>query len=207
MFNIGNWYFNYLVHTYNHPRVNERAVEVPVAVKMLKELPKAIEVGAVTPHYLFCQHEVIDLYEEYPGVINAEVLTYQPRSSSYDLVLSISTLEHLENEEAFLLALDRMKSWLSKEGFLFYTLPFGQPGCSWVDKLTLSGSLPGEQIRFDKVKPESHLWQMVEPEEPLRLYNGDTKFANSVFLYFYPYCPFLSREKKTSEVVEQISVQ
>lgn len=191
MFNIGNWHFNYLVHVYNNPRINERAIEVPVAVKMLKELPKALEVGAVTPHYLYKTHEVIDLYEEFPGVINADVLTYQPLDAPYDLVFSISTLEHLQGEAEFHLAIERMKSWLSPEGFLYFTVPFGQE--EWMDKVMAEGLDSFEVLRFDKVKPEIHDWGMVPLDTPLRLYNGDSRWGNSVFLCFYPYCPFLPR--------------
>lgn len=200
MFNIGNWYFNYKVHVYNTPRINERAVEVPVAVKMLEELPKALEVGAVLPHYMMHKHEVIDLYEEFPGVINADVLTYQPRNPNYDLVFSVSTLDHLLGADQFYVALARMKSWLAPNGFLFFTLPYGQK--PWVDEVIKADDFGTEVVRFDKVEPGSHGWGRVEPSETPRLYNGETKWANSVYLYFYPFCPFLATQEQIAQLSE-----
>lgn len=198
MFNLGNQRFNYLVHLYNLPRISERTIEVPIAIRLLQQYPKALEVGAVTPHYHIHKHEVIDLYEEFPGVINADVLDYQPREESYDLVLSISTLDHLLNPEQVANAVERMKRWTSPNGFLFFTLPYGQAteGGPWLDEMITSNAFGMERVRFDKVRPERHEWEMVDDSEPLRDYGGLTRFANSVFLFFHPYCPFLVKDAR-----------
>lgn len=196
MFTLGTKKFNYMVHTYNYPRINERAVEVPVAIDMLKGSPKALEIGAVTPHYLIHKHEVIDLYEKFPGVINADVLTYQPKEENYDLVFSISTLDHLLNPEQVGNAVERMKRWTSPQGFLFFTLPYGQPQKDgpWLDEMIMQNTFGMERVRFDKVNPEKHLWMWVDDAEPLRDYGVQTRWANTVFMFFHPYCPYLVKD-------------
>lgn len=180
--------YPYLDAKYNGTRINERAVEVPVALDLLNDAVRTLEVGAVLPHYLpdwpEHGHEVVDLHEECPGVTNADVLEYAP-SRSYDLVLCISTLDHLRDADEVERAVKQMRSWLSAGGRLFATIPAGQPagvgGGPWLDDLVLSGGLGAEVKRMDKVDPARHLWAECPPSEPPLPYHGPSHFANTVY--------------------------
>lgn len=184
--------YAYLDHAYNGTRINERAVEVPIALYLLSKAKHALEVGAVLPHYLADwprdAHEVIDLHERYPGVINADVLTYEAQGK-YDLILCISTLDHLHNAAQVRGAVARMKSWLCEDGLLFVTLPHGQPsevgGGPWLDQLVQSGALYMEICRMDKIDAEQHMWaERALTAAPLA-YHGPSSFANTVYFLSY----------------------
>ena len=183
-------YFN---GTYNGTRLNERAVEVPIALSYLNQSLRALEVGAVLPHYIplwpMCAHECIDLNEQFNCVVNADVLTYQP-NGKFGLVVSISTLDHLNSANEVRMAVERMKSWLVPGGLLFITLPANQPaeigGGPWLDEMVLSGELGMSVTRMDKVNAIHHLWE----ERPLLTspslaYGTPTANANTVYLLEY----------------------
>ena len=52
------------------------------------------EVGSVLSHYFPINHDVLDKYEKGHGVINQDVVDFKPHNK-YDLIVSISTLEHV----------------------------------------------------------------------------------------------------------------
>lgn len=83
-------------HRYNVTWSNERAVEIPIARRYLDEVPpeRVLEVGNVMSHYQPVRHQVLDKFERRPGVINADITEYRP-GRDYDLILSISTFEHI----------------------------------------------------------------------------------------------------------------
>jgi SAM-dependent methyltransferase len=165
-------------------------------------------VGAVLPHYRagwpHDAHTVIDLHEEYPGVINADVLTWEPslhiapaastlaqRSGGYyDLIISISTLDHLHDLEELIDALRRLRRWLEPDGLLFITLPFGQPawvgGGEWIDRFVLGENDATTVWRMDKIDPLDHLWEQVDDlTTPPLAYHGPSLFANTVYMLLW----------------------
>lgn len=190
MFTVGGSEFYYFDHPYNTTRMNERTVEVSISLALFLSTHPTLEVGAVLPHYTSVPHECVDLYEEFPGVANEDVLLYSPIRKNYPLVLSISTLDHLKTEDEFLRAIKRMKTWVEPEGLLFITLPSGQPpwvgGGPWIDSNILMGNLDMHVVRMDKVDPNKHLWEEVPLHQPLRAYNNPTHFANTLWLLSYP---------------------
>lgn len=86
----------YFYHPYNHTRLNERQVEIPVFEKIIDGYSDAdiLEIGNVLPHYINAHHTVVDKYETGPGVINADATTYHPEKK-FKCVISISTFEHI----------------------------------------------------------------------------------------------------------------
>jgi SAM-dependent methyltransferase len=129
--------YDYLVHHYNTTWRNERAVEIPLATRVLQRRPGArmLEVGNVLRNYLAPSElppgrVVVDRYEPGEGVLNADVVDYDP-SERFDLVVSISTLEHVGRDEEpkdptkVLAAIERMHGWLAPGGELFVTVPLG----------------------------------------------------------------------------------
>lgn len=187
----------YVDEAYNGTRINERAVEVAVAKRLIAKAESVLEVGCVMPHYLpglpNAQHVVVDLYEEFPGVINEDVLTYQT-DARYDLVLAVSTLDHLHSPTEVLQALSAMRKWRKVGGLLLVTLPYGQPfyigGGPWLDALLTSRFQMGASAmwRMDKVDPTQHRWEEVSifPVHPAgRAYNGASPCANSVYFLLF----------------------
>jgi hypothetical protein len=90
-----------------------------------------LEVGNVLGHYFDTVHPVLDKYEQEEHVTwNEDVVTFQPPFAP-ELVLSISTLEHVGHSERprdrtkFRLAVDAIVSWLAPGGRLLFTVPLG----------------------------------------------------------------------------------
>lgn len=135
-FSVGAVTLPYELSRYNGAWLNERSVEISLARHLLSGLaPDAVlEVGNVLPHYDRSGHTVVDKYEAIEGVVNEDILEYQP-GRTFDAVVAISTLEHVgfdepnKNPLGPALALDAMRSHLSPGGFVLVTVPLGyNPG-------------------------------------------------------------------------------
>lgn len=131
--------YNYFYHRYNTTWRNERAIEVPIVWDIVKSAKgkRILEIGNVLSHYFPVQHTILDKYEKAPGVINLDVVDFQP-AEKYDLIVSISTLEHVgwdeehvgwedEHQERgkILRALENLTEMLCSEGQIVVTLPIG----------------------------------------------------------------------------------
>ena len=57
-----------------------------------------LEVGNVLGHYVPVEHLVVDKYEQAPGVLNDDVADLD-LGRQFDLVLAVSTLEHVGLDE------------------------------------------------------------------------------------------------------------
>jgi len=123
--------YRYFVHRYNQTWRNERAVEVPIAWAAVQAQAKGriLEVGNVLAHYFPVGHDRVDKYEHAHGTHNVDVLDF--RGGPYDLIVSISTLEHVGYDEQPreadkpLRAIAHLRSLLSPKGVLLATLPVG----------------------------------------------------------------------------------
>lgn len=146
--------YNYLCHKYNRTWRNERAVEVPIVWEILRKHhgKKILEVGNVLAHYFPVNHDIVDKYERVDGVINQDVVDFQPfsQNNGYDLIVSISTLEHVGWDEnpreptKILPAIENLKSCLASGGKIVVTLPLGY-NCE-LDRLLNEG-----KIQFTKI--------------------------------------------------------
>lgn len=191
MFEYNGHFYAYFDHPYNSTRHNERAVEVPIGLDHLRgrEL-STLEVGAVLPHYVnwgrlgYLRHVVVDRYEDYPGVTQVDMLTYEPERL-FSRVLSISTLEHVGGAEEYRAAVERMKRWLAPDGVLFITAPAAWDGAPYLTPAFVAG-LGMDVRRYDKVDSTRHEWLEVSLEsgDPLR-YDEPTRWANTVYLMEY----------------------
>lgn len=102
----------------------ERIIEVPIAQKILAAYKglNILEVGNVMRHYQKVDHVVVDRDEKAPGVVNIDIRDYHPQTK-YDLIICISTLEHVGERGALIEAYENMYSLLRKGGMLFVTIP------------------------------------------------------------------------------------
>jgi predicted O-methyltransferase YrrM len=179
-------YLHYHDHPYNRTRWNERAVEVAIGLHEVEQVPpnRVLEVGAVLPHYSNRGHFVIDLEEQLRDVFNADVLTWEP-DQDYDLILSISTLEHLPDLDAMQAAVARMKSWLAPGGTLLLTLPYGWQGAPWLDvaQVAQENLLDMTTLtRYDKIDPPAFQWGMQPLDVPWLAYGERSQWANSLLV-------------------------
>lgn len=83
-------------HRYNMTWAGERCIEIPIAKSYLDQYlgKRVLEVGNVLSHYFPVSHDVLDKFEKGPGIINEDIIGFTP-SKQYDLILSISTFEHI----------------------------------------------------------------------------------------------------------------
>jgi hypothetical protein len=117
---------------YNSTWSNERAVEVPIARALLAEYRgrHVLEVGNVLSHYLQPDHQVLDKFETGPGILNEDVVSFRS-AVPYDLIVSISTLEHVgwdeepKDPEKILRAVANLGERLALGGKMLVTLPLG----------------------------------------------------------------------------------
>ncbi len=99
---------------------------------MVQRVPseRVLEVGNVLSHYFPTRHDVVDKFEQAPGVQNVDVVDFRP-TQSYDLIVSISTLEHVGFNEKPLeadkpaRAIRHLQRCLSSQGRLVITIPAG----------------------------------------------------------------------------------
>jgi SAM-dependent methyltransferase len=121
--------YPYMLRRYNSTWKTERVVEVPIVWDIVRRNSgrRILEVGNVLSHYFLVNHDRVDLYEKAPGVINEDVETYD--APPYDLIVSISTLEHVgwnqEPKDAgkILRSLRNLERLTAPGGQLVVTLP------------------------------------------------------------------------------------
>ncbi len=121
-------------HRYNMTWAGERAIEIPIARSYLEQYPggNILEVGNVLSHYFPIAHEVLDKFETGEGIINEDIIGFLP-SKQYDLILSLSTFEHIgfddeaENSSAQKIreAMAACRSFLKPDGKFVLTVPLG----------------------------------------------------------------------------------
>lgn len=142
--------YYYFLNPYNFTWENERIVEVPIIWKLVKENygRKIIEVGNVLSRYFCVNHDVVDKYEKTNGIINKDIIDFQPRGK-YDLIVSISTFEHIGFDEIpkdpnkILAAIKKVRDMLAPGGKAVITLPLGYHS-------DLDSLLKEERIMFDE---------------------------------------------------------
>lgn len=141
--------FYYFYHKYNNVWKNERAVEIPIIWCIVEKNrgKRILEVGNVLSHYFLVNHDIVDKYEKADDVINEDVVNFQP-SKKYDLIVSISTLEHVGWDEnpreasKIFRAIEHLKNLLSPGGKMIVTLPLGY-------NLKLDKFLKEGKLKFD----------------------------------------------------------
>ena len=165
-FTLGGESYRLLRSRYGLTWVTERAVEVPVAARVLERHrgERILEVGNVLSHYMPVEHDVVDKYERAPGVRNVDVLDLAPEPT-YDLVVSLSTLEHVGRDETprdpgrATQALDHLRRLIRPGGELFATVPVG-----YNPDLDADLARGAYELRAMRRNP----WREVDPAEALK---------------------------------------
>lgn len=126
---------------YNTTRLNERAVEVPIAMAFVNPHQVGLEAGNVLSHYGCLGHRIVDRYEQHPYVDNVDVFDI---AGEYDWIVSISTLEHVRwdppeprEPEGALRALRHLEGLLKPGGRMLVTIPLGHH--AYLDPVLMAG--------------------------------------------------------------------
>ncbi len=100
-------------------------------------------------HYFPIYHKVVDKYEKAESVVNEDIVQ-MPLTKKYDLIVSISTLEHvgwdeeLKDSQKTIRAVSRLRSLLNPKGRIVVTIPIGY-------NPHLDALLRSNRIGFDKI--------------------------------------------------------
>jgi SAM-dependent methyltransferase len=124
--------YRYFRHDYNSTWLHERAVEVPIIFGLVRKhrAGRVLEIGNVLSHYFPVEHDVVDKYEPGERVINQDILDFAP-SAKYDLIVSVSTLEHVgwdekpSDPDKVTQVVDRVRTFLRPGGRFVFTVPIG----------------------------------------------------------------------------------
>jgi hypothetical protein len=161
-FTFGNKKFDFFIHEYNTTWMNERKVEIPIALSFISGHKNILEVGNVLSHYVDAPWDIIDKFEKGERIVNADVTDFTP-NEKYDLIVSISTLEHVgfdddkKDTEKIVKALLNLKNnCLEVGGKMIVTLPIGYN--KEMDKKLFSGQLAFDEIYFLK-RVSKHEWK------------------------------------------------
>jgi SAM-dependent methyltransferase len=133
-----------------------------------------LEVGNVLSHYFPVNHDVVDKYEKVEGVINRDIIDFHP-SKEYDLIISISTLEHvgwdenvsdhkiLHDPSKILRAIENLRGLLAPQGNIVVTLPLGlNPE---LDRLLRNGKVQFTELFCLKRVSKDNAWIEVDWQE------------------------------------------
>jgi glycosyltransferase involved in cell wall biosynthesis/tetratricopeptide (TPR) repeat protein len=168
-FEFGGRRYPYFRHGYNGAGSNERTVEVALALAALEQADaptkRVLEVGHVLGHYGATGHTVVDRYETGDGVVTADIAEYVP-AEPFDLIVSISTLEHLgwdeepkEPEKVERVLTQLANGMLAPGGRLLATVPMGYN--PHLDRLILEDRT-GLRVSFLRRLNEANEWEEVE---------------------------------------------
>lgn len=180
--------YHYFYHKYNYTWRNERTVEIAIVWDIIKKYQgKAIlEVGNVLSNYFSINHDVLDKYDNGKGVIKEDVIDFKS-SKKYDLIFSISTLEHvgwdeeIKESDKILYAIENLKSCLADMGILVVTMPLGYN--SYLDKLLKEKKIEFTKTYFMKRITSDNKWAETTWEDIKDLkFSYDPVFANGLII-------------------------
>jgi SAM-dependent methyltransferase len=158
--------YRYHAARYNDTWANERTVELPIVLDVVKRCSacEILELGNVLNHYVAFEHDVVDKYERAPSVINEDILEFFP-SKRYDLIVSISTLEHIGFDEDVCdpqkpaRAVAHLRELLKSGGRLVITFPLGyNPD---LDEQLASGSLGFDEVFYLTRVSRANRWRQI----------------------------------------------
>tara|TARA_B100000315_G_scaffold218759_1_gene220240 strand:- start:1664 stop:2416 length:753 start_codon:yes stop_codon:yes gene_type:complete len=184
-----NHSYYYFCHWYNTTFSNERSVEISIALNILNESTdkRILEVGNVLSHYVDIDHDVVDKYEKGQSIFNEDIIDFLP-SQQYDLIISISTLEHIGFDELprdpfkIVEVIKHLRSLLSRQGQLFATIPIGYN--PFLNTLIATENLFDRSFFMERIS-KSNLWNETTKLEALkRKFDYPYPFANSIMIGF-----------------------
>jgi hypothetical protein len=187
-FNFDGKSLQYFYAKYNLTWVTERALEVPIGRHFIQLAGEenTLEVGNVLGHYFPPHHIVLDKFERGEGIVNEDIIGYNP-GRTFDLILSISTFEHIGYEddgdpdaEKIRAAIAACQRLLSPNGRLIITVPFGYN--PYLDRYVTEDRIKPHRAWFYE-KTNKLDWMESSKEAALqRNYAKPYPFANAIMV-------------------------
>ncbi len=182
--------YDYLWHPGEATWRSERAVEIPIGLAAISEADpqRTLEVGNVVQKYACppAAHTVVDKYEHAPGVVNEDALTFS--GGPYDLIVSISTLEHVGYDEEprdarkAIRAIENLRGLLSPGGELLATIPVGYN--RELDDALREGSLAAGVSYLARIS--ALRWTQVGADDTRELHGWPWPGADAVYGWPWP---------------------
>lgn len=182
--------FEYLIHPYNLSWTNERTIEIPIIMDYIKSSDKKniLELGAVLTHYYPVDWDIVDKFETGKGITNIDIMDYQPKKK-YDLIVSISTLEHVGFDDEYkpekiIQAIEKLKKLLNKNGEIIVSMPLGYN--HFMDKKISEDKLGFDEVFFLKRINRKNKWKEAKFNEIKKIkYNYPYNNANAIVIAKY----------------------
>ena len=182
--------YHYFINSYNAVD-GERVIEIPFAKEFLfkNENNDFLEIGNVLNNYFDVHHTVVDKYEKAPGIVNHDILDFIS-DRKYNLIISISTLEHVGFDEPIKengkskKAMLKVIELLNNGGTALITVPLGYN--PEIDSILKNNEIHFTKQYFLKRVSKFNLWKETTLGDALK-YKYGSKFpaANSVALLLY----------------------
>ncbi|MBD3252335.1 hypothetical protein GF386_01240 [Candidatus Pacearchaeota archaeon] len=144
-----------------------------------------MEFGNVLSHYFNTEHDIIDKYERGDKIINEDIVDFYP-NKKYDLIISISTLEHVgwdekpKKPEKISDAIKRLKNILNKNGKIVFTIPMGEN--PYLENLIINKKIKTSELYFIK-KISEDTWKQVDLKKAKDIkYNFPFKKVNGIIM-------------------------
>jgi hypothetical protein len=163
--------YQYFHHWYGLTYLIERIVEVPIVWDRVQAYDgrRILEVGNCLSHFFPKQHDVLDKYDTEDGVMHEDIVDFKP-SAPYDLIVSISTIEHVGWDEP---RKDPNKTAVALENMISCLAPGGEMMVTWslgynpdIDRLFREQRLRFSETYFmQRVSHYSNRWEQVEWEQ------------------------------------------
>jgi len=174
--------YNYFYGFYNGTWYNERSVEIPIVMKAIRmhHGKKILEVGNVLSQYFEVEHDILDKYETKNRIIKEDIADFTS-SEKYDLIVSISTLEHVGYDEypkddmKIYKAIENLKTLLNPDGMIIVTLPLGQNPV--LDKLLKDATVKFSGQYYLKRISKANEWEQASWEDVKDAKYGEPFFA------------------------------
>ncbi len=159
---------------------NERSVELPIALEIIKKNKGKdfLEVGNVLMNFYEYERDIVDKYEIAPGVLNEDIVDFNP-GKKYDIIITISTLEHVGWDEKprealkFFKAIKNLKRLLKTGGNIIITIPKGNNPV--LDNLIMEKNSPFTKSFFLKRVSKNNRWKQVSLKKI-----GNTRYGSFV---------------------------
>ena len=158
--------YNYFYHRNWITWDNERSVEIPIILEIVKKYKgkNILKVGNVLMNFFVFDRDIVDKYEKSKGVLNEDVIDYNP-NKKYDIIITISTVEHVGWDEQpreplkIYKAIDNLKRLLVPGGKIIITLPKGHNPV--LDNLLRENKIPFTERYFLKRVSKNNRWKQV----------------------------------------------
>jgi SAM-dependent methyltransferase len=178
----------YFVAAYNTTWENERAVEMAICLDALERRAggRVLEVGNVIKHYVASPHDVVDKYEQGAQAFRMDVTEFRPELP-YDLIVSISTFEHIGFDEEVrdpdkpLRAIAHVTGLLAPGGELLITAPLGYNPA--LDDAAARGALGFDEVRYlRRISPDNQWAEASAADVAGARYDAPFPRANAVLI-------------------------